>query len=281
MMSDTRLWLSLLKSPGIDRKFLKAAAAKETAPEPPEGFPLIEGEEKADQILEAAEKLRARVLIPWDDEFPAALKSIPSAPLILYAKGDIGILNGSRAAAVVGSVSPTGAAAGSCRRLTGALCRRGFVIVSGLAAGCDTLAHRGCLDAGGKTAAVLAHGLDYCYPPQNRSLAEAILEKGGVLLSEYPPGVKPRRNYFVARDRLQSGLSLGVCVIEAELSGGTMHTVRFAGKQGRPVACIPNDAPGNRFLLREQKAYPLGSDKEIENFIRCLEAAPAISLLQR
>jgi DNA processing protein len=274
-MVSTRAWLSLLETPGISRKFLKTAAAAEALPPPPEGLPfglrIKEGEAKAEQILEAAEKARIRVLTPWDGEFPAALRSIPSPPLILFARGNTALLHEGRAAAVAGTVSPGGGAGAACRSVTGALCRRGFVVVSGLARGCDTLAHRCCLEAGGRTAAVLAHGPDYCYPAENRSLAEAILESGGLLLSEYPPGVRPRRNYFVARDRLQSGLGRGLCVIEAELSGGTMHTVRFAEKQGRLIGCVPCEAPGNRFLLSGGKARPLGSGEEIEEFIDMME----------
>jgi DNA processing protein len=271
-MVSTYSWLSLLETPGISRKFLKAAAAAETLPRLPEGVRIKEGEEKAEKILEAAEKARICVLTPWDGEFPAALRVIPSPPLVLFAKGNMALVNENRIAAVAGTVSPGKEAEAACRRVTGALCRRGFVVVSGLARGCDTLAHRCCLDAEGRTAAVLAHGLDCCYPPENRSLAEAILESGGLLLSEYPPGIRPRRNYFVARDRLQSGLGRGLCVIEAELSGGTMHTVRFAEKQGRPIGCVPCEAPGNRFLLSGGKAHPLGKDEEIEGFLDRMEA---------
>jgi DNA processing protein len=270
-MVSIRAWLSLLETPGIDRKFLKTAATAGTLPQPPEGLRVNEGEERVERILKAAEKARIRILIPWDGEFPATLRSIPSPPLVLFARGNTAFLNEGLAAAVAGTTLPGRGAEAACRRVTGALCRRGFVVVSGLARGCDTLAHRCCLEAGGRTVAVLAHGPDYCYPAENRSLAEAILESGGLLLSEYPPGVRPKRNYFVARDRLQSGLGRGLCVIEAELSGGTMHTVRFAEKQGRLIGCVPCEASGNRFLLSGGKARPLGSDEEIEGFIDMME----------
>jgi DNA processing protein len=267
-----REWLSLLETPGINKKFLGNAAAAGILPRPPEGIRFEEGEERAEEILGAAEKEGIRILTPWDEEFPARLRSIPSPPLILFAKGNTALLNESLTAAAAGTVSPGREADAACRRVTGALCRRGFVVVSGLARGCDTLAHQCCLEVGGKTVAVLAHGLDYCYPRENGRLAGRILESGGLLVSEYPPGIRPRRHYFVARDRLQSGLAGGVCVIEAELSGGTMHTVRFAEKQGRLIGCVPCGAPGNRFLLTGGKAYPLGSNREIERFIRMMEA---------
>ncbi|MDR1108285.1 MAG: DNA-protecting protein DprA [Spirochaetaceae bacterium] len=268
-MSNTRLWLGLLETPGIDRKILKSAAAGTLPLEGP--WVSKEGEERAEEILEASEKAHIRVLTPWDGEFPARLRAIPSPPLILFVKGSAALLREPRIAAAAGSVSPGAGADAACRRVVGALCRRGFAVVSGLARGCDTLAHQCCLEAGGMTVAVLAHGLDYCYPRENRPLADAILDRGGLLLSEYPPGVRPRRNYFVARDRLQSGLGRGLCVIETGLSGGTMHTVRFAEKQGRPIGCVPCEAPGSRFLLDGKKARPLGSDGEIEEFIRVME----------
>jgi DNA processing protein len=271
-MVSLRLWLSFLETPGIDRKFLKSAAAAGILPS--EGRWIgKEGGDRAEEILEAAEKARIRVLAPWDGEFPATLRAIPSPPLILFAKGNTALLNEPRIAATAGSVSPGSGAGAACRRIIEALCRRGFMVVSGLARGCDTLAHQCCLEAGGMTLAVLAHGLDYCYPRENSPLADAILDRGGLLLSEYPPGVRPRRNYFVARDRLQSGLGRGLCVIETGLSGGTMHTVRFAEKQGRLIGCVPCEAPGSRFLLDEKKAHPLGSGGEIEEFIRMMEGS--------
>jgi DNA processing protein len=174
-------------------------------------------------------------------------------------------------AAVVGTVSPGKEAAIHAHSVVSALVRRGFVVVSGLASGCDTLAHAACLDVRGKTIAVLAHGLDYCYPRANYPLFRAILEKGGLLLSEYPAGVRPKRQYFVIRNRLQSGLGRGICVIEAEREGGTMHTARFACKQKRLVGCVPSGAGGNVFLLSEKNAWPLGTEREIETFIDMLE----------
>jgi DNA processing protein len=128
-------------------------------------------------------------------------------------------------------------------------------VVSGLAFGCDAAAHRGCLDQGGYTAAVLPSGLDEIYPPQNRDLAARIAETG-CLLSEYPPGIRPARYRFVERDRLQSGLSDLVIVVESEIHGGAMHTAQFARRQGRRLLVFSPDrliggelASGNQHLL--------------------------------
>ncbi|MDR1058234.1 MAG: DNA-protecting protein DprA [Treponema sp.] len=203
-------------------------------------------------------------------DFPQNLQGLKNRPRVLYALGGGELLKNRKAAAVIGTLDPSPEGIAACRELTLALVERGFVIVSGLAAGCDSAAHRACLEAGGSAVAVLAHGLDYCYPASNRGLREAILEQGGLLLSEYPPGTAPRRHYFVARDRIQSGLSLGVVLIQSDVTGGSMHTVGFAEKQGRPVGVIPGLGRGNRMLLEEKRAHPLGSPGEIGAFIRLM-----------
>jgi DNA processing protein len=212
--------------------------------------------------------------------FPVNLRGLKRPPRALYALGSRELLENSRAAAVSGTLTPTPEGIEACRRITLGLVERGFVIVSGLAAGCDSAAHRAALDAGGSTIAVLAHGPDYCYPASNRGLREAILEHGGLLLSEYPPGTRPRRYFFVARDRIQSGLSLGVILIQGDLTGGSMHTLNFGEKQGRLLGCVPGLGRGNRMLLKEKRAHPLGSPGEIGLFIRLMEERAPGSLLQ-
>jgi DNA processing protein len=203
--------------------------------------------------------------------FPVNLRGLKGRPGVLYALGSRELLENSRAAAVIGSLTPTPEGIEACRRITLGLVERGFVIVSGLAAGCDSAAHRAALEAGGSTIAVLAHGLDYCYPASNRGLRDAILEQGGLLLSEYPPGTRPRRYFFVARDRIQSGLSRGVILIQSDLTGGSMHTLKFAEKQGRLLGCVPGLGRGNRMLLKEKRAHPLGGPDETRLFIRLME----------
>jgi DNA processing protein len=156
---------------------------------------------------------------------------------------------------------------------------RGFVIVSGLAKGCDTVAHRGCLDAHGKTVAILGGGIDYIYPKENRPLADEILNTGGCLLSEYKPGMKPQPSFFVERDRLQSGLSQAVIVIETDVKGGSMHTVGFALSQNRLVACLGGHSgkylshpkvQGTKLLISDGKASRLSNLEEVESFLEKL-----------
>jgi DNA processing protein len=135
----------------------------------------------------------------------------------------------------------------------------------------------GCLETGGTTAAILAHGLDTVHPRQHQKVAERLLRKGGCLLSEYPPGTPPRRNHFVLRNRLQSGVSRGTIIIETAIEGGTMHTARFAIAQDRALGCLrPRNGnfgasvAGNQLLLREESAFPLGSREEIDYFIESI-----------
>lgn len=218
------------------------------------------------------------VIAYYDSHYPARLRRIPDPPAILYAKGAIPEANVLHAVAVVGTRSPTPDGLKMARKIATTCANERFVVVSGLAVGCDTQGHLGCLDAGGCTVAVLAHGLDRIYPAKNRSLADRILREGGALLSEYPPGPVPGRSAFIERDRLQSGLSDGVIVVETDIQGGTMHTVRFAETQHRPVACVKHPerlraeskTRGNQELIHSGRATPVGSREELRDFLRRL-----------
>ncbi|MHC6204357.1 DNA-processing protein DprA [Breznakiellaceae bacterium SP9] len=226
---------------------------------------------RALQILESTCKQGITLVSRYSALFPKNVVDIPSSPMLFYMKGQAALLQNTQAVAVVGKrdPSPLGAFRGSL--LTERLCSAGQVIVSGLARGCDSVAHRTALDTGGRTIAVLAHGLDYCYPPENRPLAQEILDTGGLLVCEYPPGTRPRRHYFVVRDRLQSGFSKALCVIESDLVGGTMHTVRFAQKQQRRIACLALETPGNKHLIAERGAVPLDSERAVAQFIDSIQ----------
>lgn len=151
----------------------------------------------------------------------------------------------------------------------------GFNIVSGLALGCDTVGHLGALDMNGTTTAVLAHGLDHVYPKENKYLADKILDNGGLLITEYPINQRPQPRFFIERDRIQAGLSLGTIVIETDLKSGTMKTVGFTIEYGRLSACVnyPTDKrnsvvdSGNQLLINQGKAVPLYERDELMNFL--------------
>ncbi len=281
----------LLNLPGIGRKSVQKLLCR------PEAFPQVsnllefyafvtkqlsakitmEQLQKAYAKTESITQNMARHGIQWlsplDVNFPIQLRDIPDSPVILYAKGNVDLLSDTNTIALIGTRSVTGFGQAMGREVAKKFASFGIIIVSGLALGCDAVAHRGCLEVGGKTVAILAHGLDMVYPSAHRALADQILSKGGCLLSEYPPGTKVMPYQLVERDRLQSGLSRGVVVIETGLRGGTMHTVGFANNQNRAIACLsPNknvvisETSGNKELIKKG-AFPLTAIEDVRIFI--------------
>jgi DNA processing protein len=211
----------------------------------------------------------------YDDKYPEIYKTIKDKPIVLNYIGDISALNDMASVAVIGTREPSDSGAKAAVRFGEIFAERQFNVVSGLAVGCDTSAHVGCLNKNGYTSGILAHGLDHIYPKENRPLAEKILEGGGILISEYFVGQKPLANYFVERDRLQAGLSNGIIVVETDIKGGTMHTVKFAKENNRRIAAYAHGKPelllhpktqGNQMLISEGMAIPLGSIDEIESY---------------
>lgn len=182
--------------------------------------------------------VKVKPLCFFDDEYPARLRSIPDPPVMLYVRGSTSALHFALSVAVVGTRNPTGFGLEVARRIGRGVSEEGASVVSGLAQGCDTAAHWGCLEAKGVGVAVLAHGLEMVYPTTNRNLADALILGGGCLVSEHPVGTKPTPWAFASRDRLQSGLSDGVLVVETPIKDGTIHTVNFARKQERVLGCV-------------------------------------------
>jgi DNA processing protein len=232
----------------------------------------------ARETMEEAARVGINVLTMFDDAFPALLRDIPDPPILLFVKGSVKALRGLPTVAVIGTREPTEYGERSAQKLGKRFAERGFVVVSGLAKGCDAFAHEGCVEAGGIGVAVLAHGLDTVYPAENRPLAERLLASGGCLVSEYPLGMRAHRSHFVERDRLQSGLSRGVVVVETDVKGGTMHTVGFAQEQHRCLACVAHppkylDQPkvqGNQHLLKRGEAVPLADASDLDRFASAL-----------
>ncbi|HHU75287.1 MAG TPA: DNA-protecting protein DprA [Firmicutes bacterium] len=177
-------------------------------------------------------------VISWDEPgYPHLLKEIYDPPPLLYYQGDIGVLRDS-CLAIVGSRRHTAYGKEIAYKFAAKLADYGLTIVSGMARGIDTWAHRGSLEGGGRTAAVLGSGVDVCYPAENRDLKERI-SGNGIVISEFPPGTKPLPNHFPQRNRIISGLSLGTLVIEATSRSGSLITADFALEQGREVFAVP------------------------------------------
>ncbi len=178
----------------------------------------------------------ARRLTPRDAAYPVLLAAMPSPP-DLYVRGRL-VPEDAVAVAIVGGRRATPYGLQAAERLAFDLAARGVTIVSGLARGIDTAAHRGALAAGGRTVAVLGCGIDVVYPPENRRLAQTIEERGA-LVSQFPPGAPPLGYHFPARNRTLAGLSLGVLVVEAGERSGALITAGFAADLGREVFAVP------------------------------------------
>lgn len=220
-----------------------------------------------DAEVERCEEAGIAVLT-WDDAgYPALLRQIYDPPFVLYVRGEL-LPADEWAIAVVGTRRASAYGREATRRLAGDLAANGVTIVSGLASGIDSHAHRVALEAGGRTIAVLAHGLDQVYPPQNRSLAARILENGA-LVSEFALGTPPEGRNFPARNRIISGLSLGTLVVEAGTRSGALITAEFAAEQGRDVFAVPGNifaagAAGTNRLLQMGAKVALGVEDILE-----------------
>jgi DNA processing protein len=208
-----------------------------------------------------------------DPAFPPLLREIPDPPLVLYVTGDVPTLT-RPAVAVVGARRCTRSGTANAAAFARDLAALGFVVVSGLALGIDTAAHRGALETGA-TAAVLGSGLGQVYPASNRPLARAIVASGGALVSEYPPESGARNYHFPERNRLISGLSLGVIVVEAGEQSGSLITARLALEQGREVMAIPGSivnpmARGCHRLIRQGASLV----ETVADVVEALQVAP-------
>jgi len=238
--------------------------------------------EKAQMDLERCADLGVVCMSYASAAFPVTLRSIPKAPVVLFVYGDASALH-RPSLAVVGTRDPSPFGSKAAHRIAASIAADDVGVVSGLAEGCDTAAHLGCLSVKGATIAVLAHGLGSIYPRSNTRLAERIAAEGGCLIAEYPPGIPPMPGNFVSRDRLQSGLSRGVVVVETDVVGGTMHTVRFAQEQRRLLAAVDHPAKwrslrqsrGNQRLILEGAAVPLSDAVSLKQFVQvALEFRP-------
>lgn len=184
-------------------------------------------QELAQKQCDAAEKAEAHIISALDEGYPALLSATKDDPFILFIKGTL-FRTPEKSVAIIGTRQPTKHGEMITRRITDFFCGERWSVVSGLALGCDGLAHRAAIEAGGHTVAVLAHGLQTVAPSQHRKLAEEILNSGGALVSEYRFGQGALPTQFVKRDRTQAGLSQGVVMIQSDLKGGSLHASRAA-----------------------------------------------------
>ena len=210
-----------------------------------------------------------QILRSSDNIYPELLKKIYDPPKELYIRGDANILN-SRCIAMVGTRKATHYGKETAKRLAYELSKNGFTVVSGLASGIDTEAHKGALEAGGKTIAVFGCGIDLVIPSENKKLAEKI-ENSGALISEYGPGVQPARWTFPRRNRIISGLSIGTVMIEGHWESGAMITAKLALEEGREVFAVPGNieidqTKGPHWLIKQGAKLVENVDDILEEF---------------
>ena len=193
--------------------------------------------EYADNILNKNHKYGIKAVCYSDVGYPSNLKEIQNPPAVIYYRGADFDENENLYVACVGTRKPTLLSYNAINYIVPQLVINGCVIVSGLALGVDKLSHQSCISAGGKTIAVVAHGLDMIYPKENIELAVRILHTGGTIMSEYPVGSRPTRYSFVDRNRLIVGLSKALVIYECDANGGTMYNATYGERQHKPIFC--------------------------------------------
>ncbi len=273
MPTPDAYWLALRRVKGVGPRICRALLNKYSSPEAI--FRLDEAEIVAAGVprpvahrikefrdFDALEKelcelprLGARLLKWSDDDYPSNLREIADPPPYLFVRGPAR-LHEPGCLAIVGARAASEAGLRMAHRLGMELAAKGFTVVSGLARGVDGAAHQGALDAGGRTIAVMGCGIDVIYPPEHRKLAEAIVEGGGAIVSELPLGTQPMAENFPTRNRILSGLCLGVVIVEAAEKSGSLITARMALEQNRQVFAVPGSpltgkTRGSNRLIRD------------------------------
>ncbi len=222
-------------------------------------------QEHATREIEKAAEANVMITTADDPAYPENLRTMPDAPLYLYVKGTLRSED-RNAIAIVGTRKPTHYGTTVTRRIASELSSAGFTIVSGMARGIDTHAHRGALAARGRTIAVLGCGIDVVYPPENKGLMEEIGQAGhGAVVTENPFGTQPESGYFPSRNRIISGLSLGTVIIEAAEDSGSLITAKYSLEQGRKLYAIPGNigsltSKGTNTLIKQGAVLVDSSD---------------------
>ena len=193
-----------------------------------------------DKYINYMKENNIEIIHIYDKLYPEKLKDIYDKPIVLYVKGNKEILN-EFSLAIIGCREYSKYGEYAAKKISYDIAKSGIITVSGLARGIDSFAHKATLEAKGKTIAVIGSGIDNIYPKENIELADEIIKNGGAIISEYIVGTKPQKMHFPARNRIISGISNGVVVIEAKKKSGTMITVDFALEQGKEVFAVPGN----------------------------------------
>lgn len=268
-----KLWIALNMTPGVGpraaTKLLErfgspegvfAARRRELEelrlrPETIESIMKREFELKAGEELDRVRSLGGDILVLDDGSYPALLREIADPPITLYVRGEWQACFEQPCVAIVGSRNCSTYGRNASEMLSRDLAGQGFTVVSGFARGIDTSAHRGAISAGGRTIAVIGTGLDDPYPKENQKLADEIIAAGGAIVSQFPLGTPPLKENFPYRNRIISGLSLAVVLVEASERSGSLITARLATEQGREVMAVPGNITsrtsiGTNYLIK-------------------------------
>lgn len=265
------IWLSILNLSQKDKKILL-----ETFKEPKKIYKITKKElekmtnnkelikiilskatkEEAKHILKESEKTKVKIITITDVEYPQNLKKIEDNPFVIYTKGNCGLLSEKNKIAIIGSRECSEYGKKITLKFSYLLSRKNNIIVSGMAKGIDSYAHKGALIAKGKTIAVLGSGINYIYPKENEKLYNEIIKKDGLIISEHPLNKKPIPEYFPYRNRIISGISDKILVTEAGKRSGSMITVNYALEQGKNIYAIPGNitsykSEGTNLLIKE------------------------------
>jgi DNA processing protein len=242
-MGPTRIWKAMNRLGAAQRVFEASLTELEGLGMPAQSAQFVfEGKARAaaEDELKRVMEVGGSVLTPEDKAYPERLREIYDPPAVLWIRGNVELL-ARPGIAVVGTRQPSPYGAGMAELLSRDLANRRLIILSGMARGVDTAAHKGAIEAGGKTVAVWGTGIDVIYPKENKKLAESIVASGGTIVSEYPLGTFPAPQNFPIRNRILSGMSVGVLVIEAAEYSGTRITARCAMEQNRDVYAVPGN----------------------------------------
>lgn len=289
MAEDLFYWIALHLVPGVGSVFIKRLLERFGTPEAVFQSSMkelleVEGlsakvaqeirkgpsEEAVKKEITLVEKAGAKILTLRDETYPSRLRNIYDPPPLLYLKGELK-REDEFSIAIVGSRKTTPYGRWITERISQALARNGLTIVSGMARGVDSVAHWGAISGGGRTIAVLGSGVDVIYPRENRNLYTRIVEQGAVL-SEFPMGSPPEGGHFPKRNRIISGLSLGVVVVEAGPESGSLITANYALEQGREVFAIPGNvgaggSRGTNRLIKEGAKLVESSEDILEEIL--------------
>ncbi|MBK9098376.1 MAG: DNA-protecting protein DprA [bacterium] len=226
----------------------------------------VDSEKFTEKELKKLEKLGGKIVTIWDQEYPSILKKIYDPPILFYILGDL-TESDQYSIAIVGTRQPTNYGKVHTEKISMELSKQGITIISGMARGIDSIAHNAAVKSGGRTIAIIGSGLDIIYPAENKKLFEKISENGAVI-SEFSLGTKPDAQNFPRRNRIISGLSLGVVVIETGIQGGAMQTAALALDQNREVFALPGNvgvkqSDGTNLLIQKGEAKLITSADDV------------------